>query len=95
MTSQRFSPALLSGNEAEAIHEALLTSGYSELAELISQKAQRTESDRKYAATVRSFGDDAFEMDDAPVVSSSESGAFVMVWQWVDAAEMNDFKSCS
>jgi hypothetical protein len=95
MTSQRFSPALLSGNEAEAIHEALLTSGYSELAELISQKTQRTESDRKYAATVRSFEDGVFEMDDAPVVSSSEDGAFVMVWQWVDAAETRNLRSCS
>lgn len=95
MNPDDFNPVFLSGSEAVALHRALYANGHSELAALISQKAQRTESDRKYAASLQSFDDDVFEIDDAPVVSSSESGAFVMVWQWVDAAETNNSRSCS
>lgn len=49
------------------------------------ERSQRTDTDRKYANALELREEGTFEMDDAPVVSASENGAFVMVWQWVDA----------
>jgi hypothetical protein len=85
MSQITFHPAYLSGSDAEKIHRVLVESGHTDLADVISEKSQRTDSDRRYANALELLEDGTFEMDDTPVVSSSEDGAFVMVWQWVDA----------
>lgn len=85
-----FSPVLLYSDHAKAVHDALISSGHLELAEIISERAQRTESDRRYANALELLEEWTFEMDDTPVVSSSEDGAFVMVWQWVDKDEIRE-----
>jgi hypothetical protein len=51
----------------------------------MSERAQRTDSDRRYANALELLEEGSFEVDDEPVVSASEDGAFVMVWKWVDA----------
>ncbi len=85
MSHITFHPAYLSGSDAGKIHRALVESGHAELADIISERAQRTESDHRYANALELLEEGTFEVDDEPVVSSSEGGAFVMVWQWVDA----------
>ncbi len=85
MSDITFHPAYLSGSEAEKIHRALVESGHTDLADIMSERSQRTDTDRRYANALELLEEGTFEMDDAPVVSSSEDGAFVMVWQWVDS----------
>jgi hypothetical protein len=80
-----FHSAYISALEAEKIHHALVESGQAELAEIMSERAQRTDSDRRYANALELLEEGSFEVDDEPVVSASEDGAFVMVWKWVDA----------
>jgi hypothetical protein len=84
-TPNHFAPVILYSEDAKAVHDALISSGHLELANIISERAQRTDSDRRYANALELPEEGTFEMDDTPVVSSSEDGAFVMVWQWVDA----------
>jgi len=88
MPNTPFAPVILYSEDAQAVHDALLTSGHSELADLISQKAQRTETDRAYASALELWDDGEFEVDENPIVSSSKDGAFVMVWQWLGSDEI-------
>jgi len=76
--------AYLQAEEVLAIHEALLAAGHEELAGLLACKATRTEWEKRYAAAIQLGDENVFSMDDAPIVSASEEGAYVMVWQWVD-----------
>jgi hypothetical protein len=85
MPDVTFHTAYISALEAEKIHHALVESGHAELAEIMSERAQRTDSDRRYANALELLEEGFFEVDDEPVVSASEDGAFVMVWKWVDA----------
>jgi hypothetical protein len=90
MKALEFNSVLLSGEEANAIHNILFVSGHKELAELIFQKAQRSETDHAYAEALELWDDVEFEIDENPVVSASEEGAFVMVWQWVGNENMKN-----
>jgi hypothetical protein len=78
-----FAPVILYSDDAKAVHDALLTSGHTELAEKIRQKAQRSRLDKMYAEHVDVGSDDDFDHDDEPVVSQGAAGAYVMVWRWV------------
>ena len=90
MPDVTFHTAYLSSLSSKQIHRALLESGHTELAEMLYESAQRSETDRRYAGALELFEKGVFEVDDAPVVSASEDGAFVMVWQWVDAESAQD-----
>ena len=83
MSESEFKPALLLASEAESIHAALLGSENFKLAKLVKDKASRTESDRKYSDSVKLWDEGTFDIDDEPIVSEGEDGAYVMVWQWV------------
>ncbi len=85
-----FHTAYLHPEEVLAVHEALLSAGYEELAGLLASKARRTDVEKRYAAAVQFGDEDAFSLDEAPVVSASDSGAHVMVWRWMDQSEIND-----
>ena len=80
--------ALLHQEEVVAIHEALVTAGFDQLANLLANKATRSGIDKRYAATIPMGEVDGYSRDSNPIVSSSEDGAFVMVWQWVDQIEI-------
>ena len=82
--------ALLHQEEVVAIHEALVTAGFDQLANLLANKATRSEMDQRYAATIPMGEVDGYSRDSNPIVSSSEDGAFVMVWQWVDLSEVGN-----
>jgi hypothetical protein len=84
MKSIPFQTAYLNPEEVLRIHEALVSAGHEELAGLLASKASRTEWEKQYAAAIQLADENVFSMDDAPIVSASEEGAYVMVWQWVD-----------
>ena len=67
-----------------AIHDALVSAGHEDLAGLLAGQANRTEWEKQYAAAIQLGDENVFSMDDVPIVSASEEGAYVMVWQWVD-----------
>jgi len=88
MSELEFNPALLLASEVKSIHEVLIGSGHLELAQLIREKASRTDSDRKYSESIKLWDEGTFDIDDEPIVSESEDGAYVMVWQWVDKSDL-------
>ena len=79
-----FHTAYLHQEEVLAIHDALVFAGHEELAGLLGSKATRTEVEKQYAAAIQLGDENVFSMDDSPIVSASEEGAYVMVWQWMD-----------
>ena len=80
--------ALLHPAEVIAIREALVTAGFDQLANLLANKATRSEMDQRYASTIPLGEVDGYSRDSDAIVSSSEDGAFVMVWRWVDQREI-------
>lgn len=78
-----FAPVILYSEDAEAVHDALLASGHSDLAQKIRLKANRSRLDKMYAEHVVCGSDGEFDHDDEPVISQGASGAYVMVWRWV------------
>jgi hypothetical protein len=91
MSSKKsFAPVILYSEDAEAVHDALLASGHSDLAQKIRLKANRSRLDKMYAEHVVCGSDDEFDHDDEPVISQGESGAYVMVWRWVYKDEIRD-----
>jgi hypothetical protein len=89
-TSNHFAPVILYSEDAKAVHDALLASGHSELAQKIRLKANRTRLDKMYAEHVVCGSDDEFDNDDEPVISQGASGAYVMVWRWVYKDEIRE-----
>ncbi len=82
-TSTAFAPIMLYSDEAKAVHDALAASGYGALATMLASKAQRSEADKQFIAALPQLDDSDFDVDDEPVVSVSEEGAYIMVWRWV------------
>ncbi|MGD9781137.1 MAG: hypothetical protein AB7V14_03185 [Kiritimatiellia bacterium] len=78
-----YSPVVLYNEEIRLVINALRTSGHESLASMINAKARRSKNDVRYVAALPSLGDFDFDVDDEPVVSSGEGGAYVMVWRWV------------
>lgn len=87
MLPKVFHPVLLYSADTTAVHAALLSSGYYDLAKKIAEKSKRSKTDRKYIDAIKLWDDATFDIDDEPVVSRGEEGAYVMVWQWVDENE--------
>jgi hypothetical protein len=87
MNDTTFLPALLLASEVESIHAALTASGHGELAELVKGKGSRSDSDRRYSDAIELWDEGTFDIDDEPIVSEGEDGAYVMVWQWVYKCE--------
>jgi hypothetical protein len=88
MKTSEMHSVLLHQEEVIAIHEALVSSGHHQLANLLAKKATRFRMDKRYATAVPMGEDNGFSRDSDPIVSSSEDGAYVMVWQWVDQSEV-------
>lgn len=78
-----FAPVILYAEYANAVHDALIASGHTQLAQSIRQKATRSRLDRMYAEHVALGSDDEFDHDDEPIVSQGATGAYVQVWRWV------------
>ena len=78
-----FAPVILYSEDAKAVHDALLASGHTDLAEKIRDKANRSRLDRLYAEHVYLGNDGEFDIDDEPVISQGANGAYVQVWHWV------------
>ncbi len=89
-SKQSFAPVILYSEDAEAVHDALLASGYAHLAQKIRLKANRSRLDKMYAEHVICGSDDEFDHDDEPVISQGESGAYVMVWRWVSKDDIRE-----
>ena len=89
-SKQSFAPVILYSEDAEAVHDALLASGHSDLAQKIRLKANRSRLDKMYAEHVVCGSDDEFDHDDEPVISQGASGAYVMVWRWVYKDEIRE-----
>ncbi|QTN31667.1 hypothetical protein HZ994_04790 [Akkermansiaceae bacterium] len=91
MTSKKsFAPVILYAEDAEAVHDALLASGHTDLAQKIRLKANRSRLDKMYAEHVVCGSDDEFDHDDEPVISQGASGAYVMVWRWVSKDDIRE-----
>lgn len=89
MFEDHFHSVILYSKDAKAIHDALVSSGHTDLAATIIKKSKRSKSDRKYVDALCLWDEDAFDLDDDPIVSRGEDGAFVMVWQWVYKDEIH------
>jgi hypothetical protein len=61
----------------------LLSSGHEELANMLATKAQRTRIEFQFIEALPRLDGNVFSVDEQPVVSVSENGAYVMVWHWV------------
>ena len=85
LTSPALYPVLLSSDESKAVHKALTSSGNHALANMLASKAQRSKTDFKFISAISLLEDSDFEMDDEPVVSASEEGAYVLVWRWISS----------
>ena len=83
MPKNQFESAILYSSEAEEVYKALKKSGHTELATRIREKTRRSKRDRKFIENLGYLSEDEFDVDDCPVVSSSDDGAYVMVWKWV------------
>jgi hypothetical protein len=79
---------LLDASQVESIHQALMITGNLHLANLVASKAVSSEENKRFVSAVRSTLDDDFTMDENPIVSPSDEGAFVMVWRWVSAEDV-------
>lgn len=89
-TNSHFAPVILYSDDAKAVHDALLTSGNAELAQIIRDKAKRSRLDKIYADSVNISNDGTYDIDAEPIISQGADGAFVMVWQWVDKDEIRE-----
>ena len=89
-THSHFAPVILYSEDAKAVHDALLSSGHTDLAEKIRQKANRSRLDKMYAEQVTLGSDDEFDHDDQPVISQGAGGAYVQVWRWVCKEEIRE-----
>ena len=75
----------LSESEINAIHAALVASGHADLAELLPINRQPSEEELIYATLAKERTGDDLEVDDDPLVSIGDDGAFVSAWLWVPA----------
>jgi len=89
MSDSHFHPIILYSEESKALHDALVSSGYGDLASNIARKAMRSTTDRKYIDALQLWDGETFNVDDQPVVSISEDGAHVMIWQWISRQELD------
>ena len=80
-------PVLLFESDVQAVHAALVKAGETQLAEMVAEKAKRSEHDLKFIEGIPCLGDCDYDVDDCPVVSASEDGAYVLVWRWVTNEE--------
>lgn len=87
-TSKKLGPVLLDALQVASIHQALIITGNIDLANLIASKAIVSKENERFVSAVRSSLNDDFEMDENPIVSPSEEGAFVMVWRWVGISDV-------
>lgn len=83
MSENYFHPVILYSEDAKAVHDALLAAGHFDLALKIAKKSKRSKTDLKYTSALRLWDEGRFDVDDEPVVSRGEDGAYVMVWQWI------------
>ena len=67
MPDVTFHTAYISALEAEKIHRALVESGHTDIADIMSERSRRTDTDRRYASALELLEEGTFEMDDAPV----------------------------
>ena len=88
MSENHFHPVILYSADTKAVHDALFASGYSDLALKIAEKSKRSKTDLKYTGALRLWDEGRFDVDDEPIVSKGEDGAYVMVWQWIYKEEM-------
>ena len=79
-------PVLLFESDVQAVHAALVKAGETQLAEMVAEKAKRSEHDLKFIEGIPALDCD-YDVDDCPVVSASEDGAYVLVWRWVTNEE--------
>ena len=84
-----FAAVILYSEDAQAVHDALLASGHTVLAEKIRTKANRSRLDRMYAEHVTFGSDDECDHDDEPIISQGATGAYVQVWRWVYKDEIH------
>ena len=80
-------PVLLFESDVQAVHAALVKAGETKLAEMVAEKAKRSEQDLKFIEGIPALDDCDYHVGDCPVVSASEGGAYVLVWRWVTNEE--------
>lgn len=79
--------ARLSESDLEAIHEALVSSGNADLAALFNPKEGLSQEEAEYISRARAYCDHDLEVDEEPLVSIGDDGAWVAAWVWVDGLQ--------
>ena len=85
---QRFFPVILYDDDVRAVHDALLNAGNKKLAAMLRRKARRTKLDRMYTDAIRYHDENEYDLDDNPIVSRGDDGAYVMLWCWVSEDDL-------
>lgn len=84
LRNNTYGPVILYDENAEAVHDALISSGHYDLAKLISSMKARSEIEKEYIENLPYLDDNEFSVDEMPLVSCGDLGAYVMVWCWVE-----------
>lgn len=88
-TNNNLGPVLLDGKQAACVYDSLVATGNNELASLIFSKSRLSGREQEFASFARLSLAGNLEVDELPVVSISEAGAFVMAWFWVDSSDVS------
>lgn len=79
--------ARLSKSDLKVIQEALISSGKADLAALFIQKEGLSPEEEKYVSLARVYCDDDLEIDEEPLVSIGDVGAWIAAWVWVEGSQ--------
>ena len=88
MTASTFSTRLPE-SKISAIHDALVSSGFVELAECMTRRHEHSLEEGEFVSLARGFCNDELEVDEDPVVSLADGGAWVAAWLWVSAPDQD------
>ena len=79
--------ARLSESDLQAIHDALVSSGNAVLAALFIQKEGLSPEEQNYVSLARDYCGYDLEIDEEPLVSIGDDGAWVAAWVWIDGSQ--------
>ncbi|MCX6866626.1 MAG: hypothetical protein NTV46_10495 [Verrucomicrobia bacterium] len=87
-SKRKFGRVLLDPAQAVSIHQILIATGNIELAEVISSRGRLSGNENRYVSIAREDLDEMLEIDENPIVSISDDGAYVMIWKWISSSEL-------
>jgi hypothetical protein len=79
--------ARLTESDLKVIHDSLVSSGNAGLASLFTRKEGLSPEEADYVSMAREYCDYDLKIDEEPLVSIGDDGAWVGAWVWVDGSQ--------